>query len=131
VKELAMTILLDTALGFSAPSSFGLGVLDVPAPRRRPAGPSASDEVYWMAYGLGYDDEDPRCPTGLSADERDAWIRGFADGRAMGDVDRMMAAADQRARNLALESLRGETCGDGPYDMPRWSLGHPAEAVAL
>jgi hypothetical protein len=127
-----MTILVDSTLGFQAPATFGLGLVDAPAPApRRPAGPSKADETYWAAYNLGYDDEDPRCPTGLTMAEKDAWIRGLADGRAMGDVDRMMAAADRRARDLALESLRADSCGDGPYDMPRWAFGHPAEAVTL
>lgn len=119
-----MTILLDSTFGFQAPATFGLGLIDEPAPAkpRRQTGPTKADEVYWLAYNLGYEDEDPRCPTGLTMEERDAWVKGFADGRTMGDVDRIRDYAEHRARQDALEAAG---CGDVPawavglYDMPR------------
>lgn len=115
-----MTILFDSAR-LNTPATFGAGLVDAPTPAkpRKLAGPSTADVLYWQAYQLGYEGEDPATPTGLSNAERKAWRDGLADGRTFAHVDLLLAAGK-------VEPTRNPGFPDGPYDAPRSLWGHPA-----
>jgi hypothetical protein len=73
-----MTILFDSS-AILAPRTFGLGLL-APARRPRPAGPSATDAVWWAGFTLGAAHESADPSSDLSPVETAAWTAGYDAG---------------------------------------------------
>ncbi len=105
-----MTILFDSST-ISAPTTFGLGLVDV-APARWPSRPSRTDEAYHAGFSLGCEGEDAVASSSLSDAEKAAWVAGYAAGCKKAENDRLIdweEYCEWRDRMDAMNADRFET----------------------